>query len=163
MPPDVRKRKKPSGEHFLSSRRPAKSQVTEALQNWATCLRLDFFCTKNVIHLLPLRWAHFGSGDCPIFYFPALDEEPDQCPPSHWEILGTLCSWGRQMPLGLHMDSLGTWTAPAFGCLPPGGSTLYPEPPGSQFEPLSIRGLIFNGFHSMVDKSVRERQGTGNA
>lgn len=41
-------------------------------------------------------------------------------------------------------------------------SVFYPEPPGSQFEPLSIRGLIFNGFYSMADKSVRERWGAGN-
>lgn len=114
-PPRCQKEKEAIRGTLLEQQEASKVPVHRGLAGLGHLPKTGLFCTKNVIHLLPLRWAHFGPGDCPIFYFPALDEDPDQCSPSHWEVLGTSCSWGGQMPLGLLMDSLDTWTAPALG------------------------------------------------
>lgn len=67
-----------------------------------------------------------------------------------------------------HRDSLASLLQSAFllfswTALPLSLSASYPESSSSQFEPFSTRELIFNGFYSMVDKSVGERQGAGNA
>lgn len=173
-------KEKEAPQKTLSERQePAKFHITDAQvgqvragspgQGWA-------FCTDSMTYLPPsqmrLIWVRRLSG---YFIFQSLWGRLDHCPLPIWNSLGHDFLGEDECHYGCPWILLGTWIwrgDPLFldsPCLWVSPSwrqhtyALHPEPLGSQFELWSIRGLIFNGFYSMTDKSVRERQGAGNA